>query len=316
MSKYAYRMSEAGGCARVLSAIRLGKEPIPFPSWLITIMNESKRHEGWVIEDLRQEGYEVETGGVCKECLQRFGSAREGIHVELDYPLFRLLGHMDGNLPVNGHKRPLEIKALGRFTFQKFLTHGFSAFPKYAGQETCYMTAVGEENWPGFYIVKSRDTGRKNPFDVHEPPTSMDDIVDKINLVEAQARMGNLIEATCDESDMRYCQFRYLCSTPEKVQVSEITSEVAEAFKLWKDNHLTASQVDTARDTIKEFMVANKLSSLEAHDVLAQVTDREKETYPKVNLMKFVSSDVLMKCRKVTTSPRLEMKNLSIVEEE
>src|SRR3989304_3555947 len=61
--KEVFHSSEAGDCIRALCAIRLGHQPLPRTPSAETVLREAKRHERWVIEDLRAEGYTITADG-------------------------------------------------------------------------------------------------------------------------------------------------------------------------------------------------------------------------------------------------------------
>ena len=234
-----FRMSSVGACIRALAAARLGYEPIPDSESSIIVMRESSRHEDMVVEDLRAEGYEIERGGICPICPDE----RKGIHIELD-SLVHLTGHLDGRITVNGEAYPLEIKALGRFIFDKFKRFGFRDFLGYASQIVVYMEA---EKKPAFYVVKSRDTGEQLRFSVPykgaaipnmrviEAPVDLDTIMTNLALCEIAVQEGVLPE--CSITPNQWCGFRYLHAGFEKPEVipDVSTAELEEAAALYRE---------------------------------------------------------------------------------
>jgi len=312
-TKPTYRMSQVGAPPRVLYATRLGMEKLPDPPYLTLAGRESTRHEQWVKEDMREQGYEIEDAEVCPKCLNEFGEERRGLHVELEYELFRLLGHMDGRLPVNSHKRILEVKALGRFNFYRFMQNKFAAFPKYADQLTCYFEAEHSE-WPALYVVKCRDTGRIEPMDTYAP-SKMQDIVDKLTFIEAHARIGKLVDCECTDWERATCQFRYLCESQDDMMsrpTTEPTDEVLRAIDFFKKYHDTASKMEKImkdqKEIVKAWMQDAGIKSASFSGVSGRIYDKKGWKYDNKATEALLTPEQLEKCRKPTSFPALYLK--------
>lgn len=252
MSKPVYRMSEVGDCPRALIAPRLGYEPIPEKDSVNKdiLLDHASECEALAAKQIIKAGYLLENGGVCQVCLNRFGNKRDGIHVELDTPLYSLYGHLDRRIFVNDKWYPVEIKSLGRFTWEKFARKGFDTYPSYIGQVLCYLEA---EQSPGIYWVMNRDNGQslklvindfKNELDlpgfekINLAPTYKD-IIDKLNDVEIAAQYEELIDGIKTDN-CRWCQYRYLCfdMKEEEEAKEEITlPDLVEAAQMYKEGH-------------------------------------------------------------------------------
>ena len=207
-------------------------------------------------------GYELEPSVLCQPCLEKYGNERYGIHVEIETPLFILLGHLDRRMVLPGRKLPVEIKSAGRFIWPKFAKEEFAAFTGYAGQEACYLEA---EQSPGIYWVLNRDTGEPLKYIVNDfknevnlegfkkitLPVTYEQIVDKINQVEVAVQYGVLPEG--EESDnCRYCHYKFLCSKVPvekegKVETVKLPSLV-EAARMYREGHVMEKQGKEMKD--------------------------------------------------------------------
>lgn len=234
-----YHMSGIG-CQRALAAEKLGYDPTPEREGGELIMKEASLHEGMVKDRMREAGISIEEGGMCEACLKEFGNERKGIHVELTTPLIRAVGHLDGKIYFNHEYYPLEIKAFGRFTWDKFRKEQLDYSIAYKNQAGVYIAAVGK---PGVYIVKNRDNGQLLIYTIHYfgegipqgliellrpiayrkevvslPEIPVEPILDKLNWIELSVREGDLPVGDCDKgsSECRWCHFRYLCIDEDK----------------------------------------------------------------------------------------------------
>ena len=217
-----YRASEVGSCLRALVAQHLNYEPKPFTAAQELILEEGKEHENLVIAKLERQGIPV--------------TERQK---ELSYPtvLYILRGHIDGIIIHNSIPCILEIKALGRFTWETFRREGLAAFPGYAYQASVYSHLAGWPllgGWPLLLKVKNRDTGQIIDLYLHSPPISFSDIIDKLNSAELSARDGELPAITCDDKERRRCRFSYLC-TPTMPEPKQVDKSLIEAAELWRE---------------------------------------------------------------------------------
>ena len=210
--KWEYRMSTAGSCSRLLSAYRLGREVEPAPDWLEDIARESERHEEWIVEDLRNdEGLVIATCSKCPVCAAK-GLDRRGIHVEIDRPLYKLVGHLDGviieSIGAGAKLHVLEVKGLSRFRYGAWINQGWEGFPAFAAQLACYMEAARGCSPPVLFIAKNRDTGEKDEVQVTEPPMDIREIIEKYDWIESNARAGKVV--SCDQEKdspiAKYCR--------------------------------------------------------------------------------------------------------------
>ena len=253
-----YRMSETGACIKALTAARFGYEPErrTDPDDELRLRYYT-RCEALAAAQITDEGFTLEDGGVCPQC-----EDRNGIHVEIDSALYKLVGHLDRRLILNGVAYPVEIKSLGRNSWAEFSKYRFERFPEYAAQEACYVEADGK---PGIYWVLNRDTGRYLKFIINDLndelnlpgfekltlPTTFEQIQDKLNMVEIYAVDGVLPEVEYDSERCRYCKFVYLCivKTQDKPDVVDMTGkELTDAATLYREGK---KQIDTAEEMVE-----------------------------------------------------------------
>jgi len=259
--KPVYSMSSVGECPRALGANRLGYESLPETGDSQILLTHASRCEALAAQQLMDEGYRIEPSSQCQLCLDRYSAERYGIHVEMDTPLLLLVGHLDRRLILdNNRKLPVEIKSLGRFTWEKFAKKGFEEFTSYIGQEACYLEA---EKSPGIYWVMNRDNGKSlkyivndfdnsinlNGFQKITLPITYNTILDKLNQVEIAAQYGELLDG--EESDnCRWCRFKYLCSRPEEKKLKvEDTAPLIEAARMYKEAHEMEKQAKEIKES-------------------------------------------------------------------
>lgn len=316
-----YRMSEAGACPTVLAAMQLGYEPVPESEASLRLMRHASRHEELFADDLYSEYGWVLDGGIrpCPKCTVEFDSERYGIHIEIRTQLIRLIGHLDRRAIIIGVKYPVEIKSLGRFTFDKFKRDKFDSFPEYAAQETCYLEA---EDRPGLYVVGNRDTGELLKYTIPynhqsldlpgfeelELPITYDAIIDKLHRVEFSVKAGELLTGNYSESSdqCRYCRFKFLCLKETVEEAQEVdTPTLLEASAMYKDGHALEKQGEamktTAKDAFLQHAKANnpKFDPVKFKTSIVSVSYRGMKTkrYADEKKMKEVlDEDTLAKC--------------------
>jgi len=255
-----------GQCSRALVAWRLKYDPLPQSKIDIDKLNYYSRLEAIAAAQLLDLGYRIEPTTKCLTCLERYGIERYGIHVEIDTPLFLLVGHLDRRLILDDDRRlPVEIKSLGKSSWHKFQSQQLSGFPSYAGQECAYLEA---EKQPGIYWVLNRDTGdplkyivndtkdtvKLDGFDKITLPITFDQILDKLNLVEIDVQSNTLSEPE-ESGDCFWCRYKYLCARKDERNLAVVTSsivvEAAETYKSADDLEKQSKEMkDEARDIL------------------------------------------------------------------
>jgi len=223
MNKTMYGMSSVGGCSRAIAASKLGHDPMPQSADDISRLNHYTRLEAVAANQISDLCYRVEQefDGQCVLCHEKYGTERNGFHVEIESTLFTLIGHLDRRIMINGKLYPVEIKSLGKSSWSRFQKEQFGAFSGYAGQECCYLEA---EKSPGIYWVMERDTGNSLRYIVNDfnseieldgferitLPVTFAEIEDKINQIEIHVQEGTLPDG--EESDSCwFCNYKYIC---------------------------------------------------------------------------------------------------------
>jgi len=279
-----YRISSLGHCPRVLSAQALEYQPLPEMEFMKLAAREGERHEDWIIENLKSEGWQV--------------TDRQK-EVKLSFPAFELVGHIDGIASRNGDRRLLEIKSMSRFRFASFNSSGFARFRDYAMQVTAYHHSV---NLPILYIVKDRDSGKRLDLELEKPPLSWEEVYDAVMGVEIHVRKRQLCPAVrTDDFTCRICRFRYLCEPEEKVPVP-VDRNVLEAAKLRRramELEAEAKELRAEADPVL-LSVARQRGSFTIDDLsVVYVPEGETVSYPVAALKRFVASDVLEQVKQV-----------------
>jgi len=229
-----FRMSGAGKCPRALSAERLGYIPTSAPSWLETAANEGKLHENWIVSQL-QKDYII---------------SESQIEVELDYPQFQLVGHIDGiAIEREGTNKAylLEIKTMSQFEFQRWMKEAFLGFPTYADQIALYWQALKKDmGLKGIlYVVKNRSSGYIQQFTMTQPPSDYNLVISKLIAVERAVTEDKLYEADFDPSSIecKRCNFRDQICLAEKEQLTKATEKaLIEATEQVRQGRLLKTQ--------------------------------------------------------------------------
>jgi hypothetical protein len=294
MTKPVYRASEAGLCRRVLGAMRLGYEPLPPSPQQERIMRESSRHEDWLIEDLLKDGKVVWD--------------RQKL-VRIEDRLIAIEGHLDGIIANSAGSKVLEVKALGRFAFERVKRKGMQN-RQYLYQIAYYMAAT---KMPCLLLVKCRDTGEVLSFEFQDLPVKLDDIFAHLNLVEAFAQQFRLLEGEYEEDseECRYCRYKFLClRQPEgrAEKPSQLPDEVLEAFELVKQELELREGFRQARETIRQYMEANDLGTLRASGLVARLISKERTSYDQKVLFAHLPKEVIERAKIVTPYRELRIR--------
>ncbi len=274
MNKPVYSMSSVGQCPRVLAAHRLGYEPIPIPQEELDQLNHYSRLEAVAAQQIMDLGYRIEPSSLCQACKDRYGTERFGVHVEIDLPLYLLVGHLDRRLILNGKRYPVEIKSLGKSSWMKFQRERFNAFTSYAGQECAYLKAEGV---PGIYWIMRRDDGAVLKYIVNDMnhnldlpgfekitlPITFSEIEDKLNMIEICVSEGTLPEGTITE-DCRWCRFKYLCAHEDKPTKEETLPELVVASRQYEEaRELEQTASELKQQATQTFLNHSKITKID-----------------------------------------------------
>lgn len=309
-AKPIYSMSAIGRCKREVVALRLGNEPVPDKEFMELAAKEGERHEVFIAEEIAARGYTVYPPQMCYRCNRR------GVHVELDFPAFKLVGHMDRLITFPLTTFPTscsgfaEFKALSRFRTPKLVSAiqkgnlTFCAeFRDYAIQVSAYAHASG---LPFVYAVKCRDTGRVDIFDSLKgeisSPYTLQELEKYVLELEILARKNTLPPCDFSRGDFErdICSVKYLCAGMDKpalvIEVNDV--DLAEAVTLWRRANEAKVEADDQVGKAKAvFLNALKSRSLRTLTVdgvrLTHIKGGKGVTYPKAKIEAVLSKEVL-----------------------
>lgn len=181
-----YRAFSISTCSKALILSRLGVEGAPPPESMQLRFDDGHLHEPAIIS--RIEEY---TG---------WKHTPDGSQNEVELPVMSgviIRGHTDGiavNPAFNPDQRILEAKALADSGYKAWKAQGFDGFPYYRDQLTVYMHAL---DLPAIFAVKNKNSGVVDVTMVDDPPGNIDEIVNRIKIIEAQA-LNDDVPGPCD----------------------------------------------------------------------------------------------------------------------
>jgi len=285
-----YRISETGNCSRTLAASRLGNKPTPETEDDRIRLKYYSSLEEICAQKLIDSGLEILPGAsaiTCHTCKNDNGENRSGIHVEIHTDIIDidLVGHLDRRIQLKNDVYPLEIKCLGRFTWQKWIKDTFKVYPGYAMQEACYLEA---EHKPGLYIVMNRDTGdlakyiindKDNRIQIEgftnlELPITFEQVLEKLVNIEIEVSSGNMPKGDGSEQECGWCRYRYLCITTDvterKVKLVNVPT-LLDAAIMYKDGNnyekLGKDMKQSATIALLEHAKSEKLDKYKVSDL-------------------------------------------------
>lgn len=228
-----FRASALGGCIRALVAARLGYDPLPFDEAAELRMGEGNLHEPAIVAWLEQKGWTVTD------------QQRE---VELTVAgTIVIRGHIDGNGRLTGPTRLVEIKAMGRDPYRRWVVDRFASNERYAWQVSTYMHAL---DLPGLFVVKNRDSGEVDVLEVDKPPVSLAKIKARVVQVEAIARRGDFPD--CDTDYTWNCPYRFL-HDQKALPLGPVADDEVDALAAAYDRaRAQATQADTMKKLARD----------------------------------------------------------------
>ena len=307
MSKSVYFMSEAGDCPKALAAARMSYEPVKPNIRSERIMRSGTRHEEWIAKDIAEEsGFEISSAGPCMQCALEFGRDVSGFHVELDMPLFRLVGHIDRFVSLGDTKYPMEIKSMGLWAFRKWKKEGMGGNLGYAAQEACYLRASGPK---GFYVVRCRDDDETLKYVIGDQftgfsemvlPITFDEVLANLTIAEEAVRAGMLPTVEQNDKRCRWCRFPYLCDSRPKEAVIEV-KDLEEVAALWREGNQMSSDgemmVDAAKGMFVSYAQEKKQEKFSAGGVsISYRGKRTKKILTEKKLLEFITQKTLEQC--------------------
>lgn len=239
--------SQAGHpCERnlVYQRTQYDQKLMPEPAKLL-IFRDGNTHERDILSLLKESGFEI------VEQQRPF-----------DWKEFELSGRIDGRIKVEGKNIPLEIKTANHFSFQKINTQEdiekSSSFwvRGYLAQMYLYLLMSNEEE--GVFIFKNKDNGQLKQINIKLNYEAADEILKKLERVNAHVRFNRLPERILDTSVCQYCEFRHIC-LPDQAAESINVEDSQELLELLEEREKlkeAAGNFDDLDEKIKGLMKA------------------------------------------------------------
>jgi hypothetical protein len=210
-NSWVYRASSINNCSKQLILFRQGFEGAPPPKDMLARFRDGHLHEGSVLAGIQQqrEGWRVTQSDGTDEYTAEI-VVREPTP---DKPGIIILGHIDG-LAINNlfspNARIAEAKAFSKDNYDKAVKaveRGtfWDEYPYYKDQMTIYMSAM---ELGCIFGIKNKNDGKVFVFDVDEPPGDINEILDRIKLIDMQANVGVVPDA-CDRRSFPCPMFRF-----------------------------------------------------------------------------------------------------------
>lgn len=197
--RYSNRASEAGHpCIRYLVLSRLKPELKALHDvGLQRIFDEGNLHERAVLRELEEAGFQV------VEQQRSF-----------EWKKFRLTGHIDGKIRIDGKLIPIDIKSVSpnifpsieKYTVEEMLNSKYTWVRKYPAQILLYMIMDGAEE--GILLFKNKSSGKKHQknFNLNDHLEYTESILKKLETVNSYVDKGELPEI--EQSDeCKRCDF-------------------------------------------------------------------------------------------------------------
>jgi len=130
---------------------------------------------------------------------------------------YKIIGHMDGELTIDGERYALEIKTSGSWAYGRYVS---SNAPDHAHvmQMTLYMGCLGLDKGIIFYFDKDRSNTKE--FIVEFDPKLFEKLIGVINNFRADLSTNNLPAKEGDNPSLypcRFCAFSEVCFDNNKV---------------------------------------------------------------------------------------------------
>jgi len=301
MDKNIYRMSSVGHCPRALSAEKLNQVSEDKPEWLLMAAAEGNLHEMVMKSYLMNNGYAV------------FDEQEE---IKIDCGNFELLGHIDGKtIDDKNITRLLECKSMSQFEYQRWEKGGFNQFLHYADQITCYMTATGLNET--MYWVKNRSSGYIDKRLLTGTPAKMQDIINRITIVDEAVRNGKLVNTDYDINSLecRRCSFKSLCITDKvvmtdvtKQQLEEAAATIREGNRLKKEGEL---RIETAKATFENYIKLTGNKKFKFNGLLINTYESHRDNWDTKFLKTILTNEQIEAGLSVSKFPVCSIRDLN-----
>ncbi|MEM3426760.1 MAG: hypothetical protein QW212_00670 [Nitrososphaerales archaeon] len=317
----AVRMSQAGYCPRLLSAMLLGREMYT-PTWLQTAAEEGNWHEDRLKSELRRLGCDV------------LDEQRE---VVLDFGSYRLVGHIDGlvqlssglwDSPFTIHYLDcspesvkscaapilLEVKSFGFLEYQRWVSDLFEGFFSYAVQHTLYRRALGMDL--SVLAAKDRSGGRRELYFIGKDPADLDSVRSRVDKVVEAVTLGDLAEATYDPDSLecRRCAVRdSLCAKTPVVGDSEVVILAQAYVKYTEQLTELENELEQVKDRLRQYAEAHSLDRFDAGEYTVTYSKYTRETVSLRALLSLVPREVVAPAISTSEVRRLQVRPKSLL---
>ena len=252
---WVYRASAISRCQTELIYHRIGVEGDPPPADMQDRFDDGHLHEPAILEKV-----EKETGWKPREGLREDEQSDtfwiEAGQWSIEIPVMDgvvIRGHLDGIFenPNFDGLRVVEAKALADSSTKNWLQAGWDAFPYYRDQLTVYMHGSGINK--AIFAVKNKNSGKVHIDMVDGPPGDIDEILNRVRIVEGKARAG-IIPDECDRPSYP-CPFYRLHDDVDDdralvASADSLDQLLAEYAVLREDEKEVKARKDEVRDKI------------------------------------------------------------------
>ena len=295
--KHSYRMSSAGKCQKSLALERLGIEGKPKSAALEIAAREGQWHEERLKKELRDQGITV------------FDEQKE--YTVESSAGFILVGHIDGKMThptLGGEVYLMEIKSMSQFQFDKWMKHGFSAFPHYAGQLACYFYAASLDS--ARYYVRNRSSGYLDERLLSAIDFPLTPIMQKLTHIEKLAQENKCAEAVYspDNLECKECDYADLCKDNIEMRIAS-KKELDLAAAQWRQGHALELQskelLDAGKATFREHSKASNDYNWHFDGLKIVLSPSIRKSYDAKVLEKLFTPEQLASALKTTPTERL-----------
>ena len=239
---HANRASSIGHpCTRKLVYDRLNwQEALKPDVGLQLIFNEGNLQEQAVIRLLQDSGYKV---------IEQQRS--------FDWAEYKITGHIDGLIEIDGEAYPLEVKSISPFGFEKvntledIKTHKKHYVRGYFDQMQLYLLLSNKPM--GVIIFKNKVTGRLKLILVELDFSYAEGLIKKAELVNSFVQKKEYPERIEDRDVCAGCPFRHICLPDETWEGAEVLNDGELETMIARRQELAqaASDYDDVNDLLK-----------------------------------------------------------------
>lgn len=275
------RASAIGKCSRALWAALTEIPAEGFDDYTEQILKEGHMHEEEVRQRLEQQDY-------------KFEGTQDEVVVWVIPNKLRIVGHTDGLIEVPG-KYVWENKALGKSSFERWVSQDFTAFFEYAWQISFYMHATERE---ALYTVKCRDNGVLDTRVISTPPIKWEQIEEKALHVYESFQQDHEMPV-CDPQRWQ-CSYKFLHDeVPTWKEMDDIDEKDLDPHEEAGTIDYLGAKLENLRSGIKileaeEKETKEQLDLLVFHGLDGEANGFDKKIIRKTQTRKYLSKEKLI----------------------